>query len=543
MDYSKRFSNTVMSVEQQEDGADDLRESIDVDVDAAAADAALEAAPRRRGARLHSNVNAGGGLCLRRIRVAPSLLLILGAITACLSTAAMAAAAETVDAAAIASPQRERYLVIFNVPQPSSADGANANAAAAASTPFTRAASAAAAAAKTKAARALAASAAAGEPPAAGDRAARLRAVAAVKEVVLGEVGAAVGGSVVAAPAAEPPSPPPPPQAAAPDPSFSPHQRRRRQLLQHHHKGTASASSPAAAGAGGGGTGGTGGVVLEIEDLEQLPIAIVTVGAGGGASGGSGDGGGVGDPFVSSAAASAALSALAAHPWVAAVAPDGVKQPALAKSLPLVRQPAAAAGGRLGAGCSVVVIDTGADWTHPDLGSCSAPGVGAGCRVSYAADMSSSPAGDDGERDDPSRHGTNVAATVAAVAPGASIIALDVFGAGGGAYDSDIIRALNWAVRSKQQRGICAVNLSLAGGVAWALPCSASPYEAALREARAAGIATAAAAGNGGAVGSLPAPACAPSAVSVGAVYDADFGRASWGVCADAATAADRVAW
>lgn len=87
---------------------------------------------------------------------------------------------------------------------------------------------------------------------------------------------------------------------------------------------------------------------------------------------------------------------------------------------------------------------------------------------------------------------------------------------------------------------------SLAGGAFYAAPCGDSPYEAAFREARAAGILTVAAAGNDGRAGGLPAPACAPSAVAVGAVYDSDIGRASWGGaagCVDAATAADRVAW
>lgn len=78
------------------------------------------------------------------------------------------------------------------------------------------------------------------------------------------------------------------------------------------------------------------------------------------------------------------------------------------------------------------------------------------------------------------------------------------------------------------------------------MPCSASPYAAALGAARAAGILTAAAAGNEGNLDGLPAPACAPAAVAVGAVYDSSMGPTAWGGgagCRDGATAADKVAW
>jgi hypothetical protein len=57
--------------------------------------------------------------------------------------------------------------------------------------------------------------------------------------------------------------------------------------------------------------------------------------------------------------------------------------------------------------------------------------------------------------------------------------------------------------------------------------CAPSPYEAALGAAREAGMISVAGAGNGGYLDALPAPACAPSAVSVGAVYDASYGSFS----------------
>lgn len=56
---------------------------------------------------------------------------------------------------------------------------------------------------------------------------------------------------------------------------------------------------------------------------------------------------------------------------------------------------------------------TGVDYTHSDLGSCSKPGDPEPCRVAYARDF----APNDYVRDDSSRHGTNVAAVIARLAP------------------------------------------------------------------------------------------------------------------------------
>ncbi len=93
-----------------------------------------------------------------------------------------------------------------------------------------------------------------------------------------------------------------------------------------------------------------------------------------------------------------------------------------AQSFPLMNQPAAAAAGKTGAGTAVAVLDTGANYRHAELGSCTAPNTPAGCRVAYAADF----APNDNSLDD-NGHGTHVAGIVAGVAPGTKILALDVF--------------------------------------------------------------------------------------------------------------------
>ncbi|KAI8472215.1 MAG: peptidase S8/S53 domain-containing protein [Monoraphidium minutum] len=275
---------------------------------------------------------------------------------------------------------------------------------------------------------------------------------------------------------------------------------------------SAAALLPSGGGGGAAPAAAAAGVEL-LQDFEQLPVAVVAVNG------------------------SAALAALLASADVAGAAPDRRNAAMLMQSLPLIGQPGAAAAGYRGAGCAVAVLDTGADFTHADLGACARAGDPPPCRVALARDATRA---DDGARDDASRHGTNVASIVARAAPDARIISLDVFD-GDGAYDSDILRAVDWVVANR----VCAINLSLGGSTYYSSPCASDPYQAAFAEARAAGILVAVASGNEAKTAGLSAPSCAPAAVSVGVVYDSAFGAALWGgdaVCSDDATAADKVA-
>lgn len=236
----------------------------------------------------------------------------------------------------------------------------------------------------------------------------------------------------------------------------------------------------------------------------------------------------------------AALSRLLARPEIAAAFAERLLKPHLAQSLPLIRQPQAAAIGHTGAGTTVAVIDSGVDYTRAEFGSCTAPGVPASCRVVAAIDFFTP---SDGPLDeDPRRHGSNVAAIAAAVAPGTRIAALDVFN-GPSASSLDIIEAIDWAIANRAAFNIVALNLSLGDGVAHtACTQSNDPFVTPLQQARNAGILAAVSSGNASFTAALESPACAPAAVSVGAVYDANVGGLAWTGCADAATAADKVA-
>ncbi len=106
-----------------------------------------------------------------------------------------------------------------------------------------------------------------------------------------------------------------------------------------------------------------------------------------------------------------------------------------------------------GAGMRIGILDTGVDYTHPDLGGC----FGAGCKVAAGYDF----VNNDADPMDDHGHGTHVSATAAGngtyagpggllpirgVAPGAQIYAYKVLSAGGGGGSDGIIAAIERCV-------------------------------------------------------------------------------------------------
>lgn len=231
-----------------------------------------------------------------------------------------------------------------------------------------------------------------------------------------------------------------------------------------------------------------------------------------------------------------ALAALEAQDNVLTIAEDrpmhALDTPA---NLTLVGQPSAAASGYLGQGATVAVLDTGLDYTRAPF-DCTAAGQPSGCPVAVAKDVAT----DDGALDTGDFHGTNVAGVILGVAPSAGIIALDVFD-GDWAYTSTVLSAIDWCVQNKSKYNIAAINLSLGGGLSTAY-CPLDPLAIGIAAAKSAGILTAVASGNDASSTGIASPACAPAAVSVGAVYHTNVGRLMTSVCTDSTTAADQVA-
>lgn len=229
-----------------------------------------------------------------------------------------------------------------------------------------------------------------------------------------------------------------------------------------------------------------------------------------------------------------ALEKLANNKKVLSIDENRANKASLAQSLPLVERSNTQVSAYTGANATVAVLDTGVDYTRSAFGSCAAPG--GSCKVVYAQDFAST----DNALDD-NGHGSNVAAIALGVAPGAQIAALDVFRTDGYAYTSDIINAINWCVVNKATYNIASINMSLGGGQYTAPVSPSDAWGVAIQRAVDAGIVVVAASGNDGYQNSMGTPAAYSNVVSVGAVYDSNFGGVQWSTCTDASTAADKV--
>ncbi|MGF1525261.1 MAG: S8 family serine peptidase [Candidatus Competibacterales bacterium] len=265
-------------------------------------------------------------------------------------------------------------------------------------------------------------------------------------------------------------------------------------------------------------------------------------------------------PLLAVRVTPAQAQALAGRQGVLALHPDRLFRPQLAETTFQIGALSSQTQGFDGAGWTVAVLDTGVDGDHPFVAgaivaeACFSspsrrawfgpsslcpdaseqqlgPGAGAACPATVAG----------------CDHGTHVAGIAAGyggaagvdfsgVAPGASLMAIQVFSELRGwdcyhqglaspcalAYTSDIVAALEYVYDQRDTLAIAAVNLSLGGG-SYGEPCPGTPEAAAIELLTTAGIAVVAAAGNGGDATGIASPACAPGALAVGAVDNADL--------------------
>ena len=209
-------------------------------------------------------------------------------------------------------------------------------------------------------------------------------------------------------------------------------------------------------------------------------------------------------------------------PQVKAVYPDYKVHVLLNESVSLIGAPTVWAmkdpQGRAvtGQGVRVAIIDSGVDYTHPDLGGC----LGIACRVIGGYDF----VDQDNDPMDELGHCTHVAGIVAAkgaltgVAPDARLLAYRVLDATGTGKESDIIAALERAANPDADPltddGAQVINLSLGGD-----GNPNDPLSQAVDQAVDLGIVVVAAAGNYGTYGfeSLTAPGVARHAITVAA--------------------------
>ncbi|MCF2137373.1 MAG: S8 family serine peptidase [Candidatus Thorarchaeota archaeon] len=159
-------------------------------------------------------------------------------------------------------------------------------------------------------------------------------------------------------------------------------------------------------------------------------------------------------------------------------------------------------GNVAGTGVNVAILDTGIDYTHPDLDAVYKGGY----------DF----VDDDSDPKDQNGHGTHCAGIVAAedngdgvigVAPKASIYAVRVLDAYGSGSTSDIIAGIDWAI----DHNMDVISMSLGGGG------FDSAFNDAINRAYDAGIVVVAASGNDGKE-SISYPAAYDNAIAVGAI-------------------------
>jgi len=175
-----------------------------------------------------------------------------------------------------------------------------------------------------------------------------------------------------------------------------------------------------------------------------------------------------------------------------------------------------------GAGNSICIIDTGVDYTHPDLGRC----FGDGCKVLGGYDY----VNDDSDPMDDNGHGTHVAGIAAAngslkgVAPGANIVAVKALDSSGTGTEEDVVAAIDYCIEHRDEFNITAIVMSFGDESSEdnETYCDQFATGIAINTAVSNGIFVAVASGNNGYTSGISYPACASGAVSVGATDDSD---------------------
>jgi serine protease AprX len=170
--------------------------------------------------------------------------------------------------------------------------------------------------------------------------------------------------------------------------------------------------------------------------------------------------------------------------------------------------------GATGAGVTVAVVDTGVSADHPDLGK-TVDGVGV------------NPV--DKSKDDTYGHGTHVAGIIAGaspnqkysgIAPHANVLSVRISDDAGKAYESDLLRGLEWVYKNQDGKHIRVVNLSVSVGIPESY--ATSPIDAAVERLWNKGVVVVAAAGNLGSAEDAVwyAPANDPRIITVGCLDD-----------------------
>jgi len=180
-----------------------------------------------------------------------------------------------------------------------------------------------------------------------------------------------------------------------------------------------------------------------------------------------------------------------------------------------------------GTGQTVCIIDTGVNYSHPDLGGC----FGAGCKVIAGYDFVNSDAEDPA---DDNGHGTHVAGIVAAngsitgIAPEAKIVALKACNSSGDCSWSAMENALDWCISNSSIYNISVISMSLGTTDLYETYCDNSEAGAyttvasLINNAVEKNITVVVSSGNNGNFTAISSPACIQNATAVGATTKTD---------------------
>jgi subtilisin family serine protease len=192
-----------------------------------------------------------------------------------------------------------------------------------------------------------------------------------------------------------------------------------------------------------------------------------------------------------------------------------------------------------GAGVGIAILDTGVDWTHPELAPLATKTI-----ALYDAFHS---AGDPNYAKDDDGHGTEVAgiaaaagvnATAIGVAPAATIISVKVLDSTGSGNDTQILNGINailTSVYGGNPYNIRVANFSLGGYDSTASGSDAVPPQPcddpftwplvdAFTQLTNANVVPVVSGGNGGCTNGVAWPACISTSLAVGAVFDSALG-------------------
>ncbi len=187
---------------------------------------------------------------------------------------------------------------------------------------------------------------------------------------------------------------------------------------------------------------------------------------------------------------------------------------------------------------TVCVIDTGVDFTHPDL---------IGKNKSCVVDCYNKVCVEDCSLGDANGHGTHCAGIIGAsggifgVASNVSLIGVRILNAAGGGSgnDLDLSRAVDWCVNEN----VSVISMSLGTVSLYKTGCedSMSPWTESINAAYAANVSVIVASGNDANYSAIASPACITNATPVGDSYDANIGGIGWSACTDVTTALDKL--